>query len=59
MSWDWDIAERMIDVIAPLIIGPLLIEYGLSRWHRRKFQWRNLISIFAIVWGVSMFFKLR
>lgn len=59
MDWDWDIAERMIDVIAPLIIGPLLIEYGLSRWHRRKFQWRNLISIFAIVWGVSMFFKLR
>lgn len=59
MSWDWDIAERMIDVIAPLIIGPLLIEYGLSRWHRRKFQWRNLISIFAIVWGVSMFFRLR
>lgn len=59
MSWDWDIAERMINVLAPLIIGPLLMEYGLSRWQRRKFQWRNLISIFAIVWGFSMFFKLR
>lgn len=59
MDWNWDNAERTINVLAPLIIGPLLIEFGLSRWHRRKFQWRNLISIFAIVWGVSMFFKLR
>lgn len=59
MNWDWDIAERMINVIAPLIIGPILIEFGLSRWHRRKFHWGNLISIFAIVFGISMFFRLR
>lgn len=59
MSWDWDVAERMINVIAPLIIGPILIEFGLSRWQHRKFHWRNLISIFAIAFGTSMFFRMR
>ena len=55
-----DEMERVLNLfgsmIIGLVVGPFLIEYGLSRWQYRSFSMRSLWLIFVIGLGIRMLF---
>lgn len=52
-----DEMEWILNLFGPLILGPFLIEYGLSRWQRRPFSIKKVWLIFVIGFGAGCLLK--
>lgn len=52
-----DKVEWILNLFGPFIIGPLLIEYGLSKWQLRSFSIKKAWLILAIGYGIRCLLK--
>jgi hypothetical protein len=53
-----DLIEKYGDLLGALIVGALLLEYGISRWQKRPFSKWNLWPLMVIAYGVRIILKL-
>ncbi len=52
-----DILETFLNVVAPLLLGPILIELGISRIQKRSYAWPSWWAIVLIGMGVKYILK--
>ena len=52
-----DFLENLGNILGRLLIGSLIIEYGLSRFQKRAFSKYSWWAVFVIAAGVQMILK--
>ena len=50
----WDIIEMFLNLIGTVVVGSLLIEYGLSRLLKKNFSVKHWWAILVIAFGVKL-----